>query len=108
MKALELTVYPIWDAGDGDLYADRDDHQHPTRVDFEVYRKRLTEPELAAEFWQACDERTRDAGNILSGQHENPYAQKAFQTSIDRAKTLHRFATRPHYDEATPEPEGTP
>jgi hypothetical protein len=102
MKALELNVYPkTTHSASLTLYAvGRDTHYTLAGADKMAREKRLTDAELAAEFWQACDERTRDAGNILGGQHNNPYAQKAFQTSIDRAKILHRFATIPHYDEA--------
>ena len=61
--------------------------------------KRFTDAELMAEVWHEVVERTINASNILGGQYDNPHAQKAFQTSIDRSNTLHRFATRPSYDE---------
>jgi hypothetical protein len=88
-KPLDLKVYPIWDSGFGDLYADKDDPQHPTRVDFEVYRKRLTDHELAAEYWmQYADLHyfTKDGKPQTRGKHE-------------RRSTMGRFATLPHYDE---------
>ena len=62
--------------------------------------KRFTDAELMAEVWHECNERTINASNIIGGQHDNPYAQRAFQRSIDRVKTLHRFATRPHAAES--------
>jgi hypothetical protein len=90
VKALELTVYPIWDAGDGVLYADRDDPQHPTRVDFEVYRKRLADAELLCEYFRAVA-----SGAIREDACEFTAADRYGAEAI----TLRRFATLPHYDE---------
>lgn len=65
---------------------------------------RFSDAELAAEMWLAVDERTRDAANIMSGRNfENPHAQRAFNRSIEIAKTIHRFGTYPHFDETTKE-----
>lgn len=62
--------------------------------------KRFTDAELAAELWLAVDNRTRDAANIMTGNnHANPHALKAFNRSIDIAKTAYRFALAPHFDE---------
>lgn len=87
-KPLELTVYPTWENGFGDCYADKDDHMHPVRVDFEVYRKRLTEPDLAAEVHRASAEVYRAKVHGL-----NP------DGLIDRFMVLSRFASLPHFDE---------
>lgn len=91
MKALELKVFPIWDAGDGTLYADHPDRQWPTNVGYEVYRKRLTDAELAAEYWRA-----RWTGLM----HES---RGACLTDEHRAKiaTVERFMELSHYDEVT-------
>lgn len=88
MKALDLHTFPIWDAGDGTLYADRDDRRYPTNVGYEVYRKRLTDAELAAEFHN-MDSDCQIAW--IDGEHTD-----AMQ---ERFVTLERFATLPHYDE---------
>lgn len=90
MKPLELTVYPTWDSGDGRLYADKDDRFHPVDVDFEVYRKRLTDAELAAEMHAA----NADAWRAHSAK------STVIPVLEDRFVTLARFATLPHYDEA--------
>lgn len=105
MKALELTVHPTYWLS-GRLWCDTAPAATfvgPIDVDYWVACKRLTDAELAAEVWCGVEERTRHAGNILGGQHDNPYAQKAFNTAIERAITLHRFATLPHYDEPLPQ-----
>jgi hypothetical protein len=85
-KPLELTMYPIWENGFGDFYADKEDPMRPTRVDFEVFRKRLTDTELAAEYWRAGD-----------GMAEVNYDRDGSAEPI--TKILYRFATLPSYDE---------
>lgn len=81
-KPLELTVYPLWDSGFGDCYADKDDPMHPVRVDFEVYRKRLTDTDLAAEVH-------RQAADV--------YRAKVHGLNPDGL--IDRFASLPSYDE---------
>ena len=99
MKPLELTIYPIWDAGDGTLYADHPARQWPTNVGYEVYRKRLTDAELAAEFEAArCDYLLSQA----SGHFWAPLGEtwpSDHKSAGRRTTTLLRFATLPHYDE---------
>lgn len=100
-KPLELKVYPIWESGFGDLYADKDDPQHPTRVDFEVYRKRLTETQLATEYEASrCDAMVAFASG--SDSYWAPLGETWPNTrsaANDRTRTLFRFATNPHHDE---------
>ena len=97
-KPLELTVYSMWDNGFGELYADKDDPQRPTSVDFEVYRKRLTDIELAAEYWRlrlkVCASGNRDmkaVGHVCA----------EWQAAHDELDTMQRFMELPHYDEVT-------
>ena len=96
VKPLELTVYPVWDDGFGRLYADKDDRLHPADVDFEVYRKRLTNTELAAEYWRlrlkVCASGNRDMkakGHVCT----------EWQTAHNELDTMQRFMELPHYDE---------
>lgn len=105
-KPLELTIFekepgrygrePRYNSPDG-FWAYPASH-----VDGYAANKHLTDAELAAEVWHACDDRSINASNILNGQYDNPHAQRAFQRAIDQANTLHRFATLPHYDEVHP------
>jgi hypothetical protein len=94
-KPLELTVYPIWENGFGDFYADKEDPLRPTRVDFEVFRKRLTETDLAAEYWQQVLIGSLHPTDSFHGHS----GMKVRGVSSARIRTLHRFATLPHYDE---------
>lgn len=79
MKPLELTVY--------DLEA----FPHLTaKARTATRRKRLTDAELAAEYWAACAvvERAIHGGS-------------GFVIPLARERnTMERFATHPHYDEA--------
>lgn len=99
MKPLELTVYPpIKYPTTG---AEIEQWRFERQVEIQLRKdKRLTDAELAAEVWSAVEARTRHAGNILGGQHDNPYAQAAFNRAIQRVQVMYRFATLPHYDEA--------
>lgn len=97
MRALELTRYPLWDDGDGNVYADKDDRRHPTRVDFEVLRKRLNDAELAAEFWHAAQVATYARARIDWGLDN--WAGISADRAEDIEHILHRFAEHPHFDE---------
>lgn len=68
MKPLQLTVYPPF--------------EHDWQID-----KRLTDAELAAEFWASHGE----ANAAMTGNRRLLFSRRA---------TLARFATLPHYDEA--------
>jgi hypothetical protein len=84
MKALELTIYPPIHRphyGYGiDPY--REQWKRERAI---IESKRLTEGELSAEYWRAGwiaeSEQSQEADNV--------------------ARTLYRFATRPHYDDKT-------
>lgn len=97
-KPLELNVYPTWDNGFGDIYADKHDPMHPVRVDFEVYRKRLTDTELAAEFHSAYADSLNYAMsqcvNLADSYRSPEYV--AYCRLDDIANTALRFATTPH------------
>lgn len=95
-KPLELTVYPMWDNGFGDTYADKDDPMRPTRVDFEVFRKMFTDTELAAEYWLLSSRRQR-----MLGYHVSDNSPTKLQANVDasRMATVERFATLPHASE---------
>jgi hypothetical protein len=94
-KPLELNVYPIW--GDESLYADLPGHHWPTNVGYEVYRKRLTEAELAAE-WHKQD---NHCGQVLEGYGiaYNGEPLDTEEVEIERLHIVYRFATLPHHDE---------
>lgn len=94
MKPLKLEVFPLWDAGDGTIYADNKlEPRLPHNVDYLVYFKRLNADELAAEYHQqaAYNAYWNDRATIA-----------AVRRNEDRLATLHRFATLPSYDEETP------
>jgi hypothetical protein len=84
MKTFDTTIWPTWEALDGTRYADKHDPTHPVNVDFEIYRKRLQEYQLAAEYWQA-----------YSGWIDG-HGKKARL----RRETIERFATLPHASES--------
>lgn len=91
---LVLNVYPHWDDGFGNVYANKDDPQHPVRVDFEVLRKRLTTPELAAEYHANESEAW-----LMAGRNPGHYDVDQAQKLEEREVTLRRFATHPHHDQ---------
>lgn len=82
MKALELTEYPRlkWPRNGAEIEPYRKQWRQERKV---VESKRLTDPELAAEYF-------RQAGSRFEAR------------SADWLATLHRFATLPHYDEPQP------
>jgi hypothetical protein len=88
-KDMNVTIWPLWDNGFGDFYADTPSRRMPTRVDFAVYAKRLTDTELAAEWQQA---KRHEAVAVITGK---PYAT----IEIRRMQTIDRFAKLPHHDE---------
>lgn len=63
--------------------------------------QRFSDAELAAEYWAAYSEHVRDSAQILYEKDatDNRYIMSAFKTGIERATTLHRFATLPHAHE---------
>lgn len=92
-RPLELKTFRIWDCGDGTIYADIPGEEWPERVGVVILRKRLTDPELAAEYWQAC----AVLSTVLNLNEEYDLHDQAAMY----ATTLERFATHPHYDEET-------
>jgi hypothetical protein len=96
-RPLTLTVYPTWDDGFGNLYADKDNRQYPTRVDFEVLRKRLTDAELAAEYWAARSSAANRRHAVDMGATNFP--GMSADEAEDLEKVMHRFATHPHHDQ---------
>jgi hypothetical protein len=107
VKALELTVYPRrfvetgfarWN-GDGtftplhvpEWFINGEWNRFPRTED-----KRLTDAELAAEYWLLSSRRQR-----MLGYHDGPDSETRKQARIDedRMKVVERFATLPHYDE---------
>lgn len=101
MKPFELTAYPRTDAGDCT------DPEHGYRIHQEdvevfVYQKRLTNAELAAEYWRAQDDVScaDDPSGSKPGTWPNGYDRENGQFLDDaRLETLERFATLPSYDE---------
>lgn len=60
-------------------------------------RKRLTDAELAAEYW--CEEKS--LGDVRDWIKTSPGYKVLEPVLLERVLTLHRFATLPHYDEVT-------
>lgn len=106
MKALELTVYPPipecpqqsgWGYARDDWFDDRAKERNLTE------QKRLTDAELAAEYWSE----EKNLGDVRDWIKTLPGYQVLEPVLLDRVLTLHRFATLPHYDEApSPSPAG--
>jgi hypothetical protein len=66
--------------------------------------KRLTDAELAAEYWFQHSIYVREASNLLHCQRVHlEAASESFVRETHRSEVLWRFATTPHYDE-TPHP----
>lgn len=64
----------------------------------EADQKRFTNAELTAEYWRASERFARLNYNQLSSGEDFP--EGVWDTAADQLNTLHRFAARPHYDEA--------
>jgi hypothetical protein len=96
-KPLELTVYDT-DPSDPDCVVINgywEYQPHSTA-------KRFTDAELAAEYWALYSEYVREASNLLHCQERcMEAAGKSFQEADQKCRVLHRFATLPHFDEAT-------
>ena len=98
-KPLELKIYPprpMPSIPDGRLddpaWDDWEDaFEMRRRAMLKAHRKRLTEPELAAEYHQALGE-----ANLLMMAPR----RAGKMTAANRVNTLLRFATTPHYFEA--------
>lgn len=93
---MNVTLWPIWDAGDGTLYADKHDRTHPTNVGYEMYCRRFKESELAAEYWLASSRRERML-NYHDGK--GSATQRQADLELDRMETVERFATLPDAEE---------
>lgn len=99
MKPLELTAYPLDTNFPRGYKLPRDTRITIRAADRMAVEKRLTTPELAAEYESArCD-------YLLQVQAGNYWAPLGDTWSgepddvLNRAMTLLRFATLPHYDE---------
>lgn len=96
LKPLELTVYPLELTFPAGYKLPRD-----TRITFNAAnrmaeQKRLTNAELAAEYWRAC--LVSDVIKLGSEMPEH-LATLDYETANRYAHTMHRFATLPHHDE---------
>jgi hypothetical protein len=107
VKPLELTV---WARNENYPGASNVVYEHPDGlvavgdlfVDAEAHEKRLTDAELAAEYWALYSEYVRGASNLLHCQERYMEAAgKSFQEADLKCRVLHRFATLPHFDEAS-------
>jgi len=107
MRALELTTRPLWfNSLDGTCYAGTT-HEDVVNVDFEVYRKRFTDTELAAEVFRAAAwigagyraHRADEGRNIV---FEAAFTFGPITRDEHEYLTVHRFAALPHHDEAQP------
>lgn len=111
-KPLELTIYPrpimkahhqgpapYLDMESGTLTSEH-------AANMLAGAKRLTEAELAAEYWaQVHDSQYAMTCELAAEYKQGREAAKRWGAqSTAKATTLHRFATHPHYFEAT-EPE---
>lgn len=86
-RPLELTIHPlIQDRHGEDWYVWKDTAVRPFVADMYAVNKHLTEPELAAEYWQS------------------DYADTRYDREDEDLEPIpeiiQRFATLPHYDEA--------
>jgi hypothetical protein len=89
-KPLELTIYPMTCNHLGEVkYQAAHDGLHLEQVHELIESKRLTDVELAAEFWKQEAQVT-----TVEAMGGTPIRNLA------ALKTIHRFATHPHYDEA--------
>lgn len=103
MKALDLTVYPtFWLSGNLWTTAVRGATiSDPIDVDYWSACKRLTDAELAAEYY-AQDSQCRHEQWIETVRGDDDYEdwERAMQSRMyERLSMLHRFATLSHYDE---------
>ena len=113
-KPLELTVYPPLAPDDELRWRDVSTGREGQPSDVPVpewhhrqrsapparYGKRLTDAELAAEYWRAnsigwCAEATQSFYDEFTGHIVSSDRMKHYVTVLDR------FATHPHYDEET-------
>lgn len=104
MKPLELIIYPTWTGLDGTIYCSAFQYKgRPRPVDLDRLPKRLTDPELAAEYHaiQLSIERkdTHYEQNMSGGMKVRARLRNAVFEETRRRIILHRFATEPHYDE---------
>ena len=83
LKPLELTVYPLDPAFPRGYNLPRDTRTTYRAADRMAKEKRLTGPELAADYWLAMSGLLYGHGKVARKQRD----------------TLRRFATLPHYDE---------
>lgn len=100
-RPLELRRFRRCGCGEWcDVYVDADIEgpdvaEGNAEVFYEDRAKRLTDAELAAEYWQAC----AVLSTVLNLNEEYDLHDEAAMY----ATTLERFATHPHYDEETPD-----
>lgn len=109
-KPLELTIFPPVPAfppgipAGGSTFT-RAIQQAKASLDWQVERmaeaarsrnKRLTDPEVAAEFWHAAQVATYARGRIDWGL--DVYKPMSADRAEDIEHILHRFAELPHYD----------
>lgn len=94
MKPLELIAYPLDMSFPRGYVLPRD-----TRVTFRAAErmareKRLTNAELAAEYWkqEPVPDRVMECMGVSDPAHDE---------ALEKVAILHRFATLPHYDEVT-------
>lgn len=92
-KPLELKTYRRVAPGEDGFW------EYRQRV-IKAKQKRLTDPELAAEYFRAEYFRYRAEWQQLSSGMNFP--DEAWTTQLDQLNTLYRFATHPHYDEVQP------
>lgn len=108
MKDLELTVYPrevhpvyglryLTGVGDPAGWWEWTELNAATRG---VHAHRLSDAELAAEYWRAQHDFAFIAEGIIWGQMCGHWSFGEDDASA-RTKTLERFATLPHYDEVS-------
>lgn len=98
MKALELKVFPIRHDEDRDIHYAEIDDLGTVNVEYWIACKRLTDAELAAEYWRlrlkVCASGNRDMkakGHVCT----------EWQAAHDELDIMQRFMELPHYDEVT-------
>lgn len=101
-EPLELTVYPLLDKvgrrAERGYIVNREPIESWYVDNYQIFEKRLTPPELAAEYWRKNGDFESCAEGYTTANDGYTFAWEGVEAS--RLNTVRRFATCPHYDEA--------
>ena len=103
MKPLQLTIHPrpMYGSEPADLWDAYSDAMHEQQL---IDHKRLTDAELAAEYWRADSDAgyAEERGALPNDPHWVGTWSREAPDCNDRQRALRRFATTPDYDEEQP------